>query len=886
MPIFLDISQRRKRLFRTAVTILFFVILIGITFFVSSIFFNTPTRAALTYANASESYHYYYSPLNKNKIAITFDDGPRYQTSEKLMYSLEKNDATATFFYIGKSMMMYPNIVADASRRGFTIGNHSFTHSETTQVSESRLSLELHATEYLISRITGHSSFYYRPPYLLGIGVDPTMNPYLPVPNDVLWVMQNGYNPVGSDIDPSDWLATSKENVIERLVTTIQNSPKGHILLLHEDKYTIDAIDDIVKTLRDSGYTIVPLHELLTPPKELALTRTLSRGDTDETTSGEVSQLQWFLYKDGDLDPYLITGVFSPSTESALIRFQFKKHLASGNSLATSVGVTDALTRKAILTSSHSVFTSTRVESTKLPGVLSESGIGNFFKDAYVNAFPRAHSVLAFMVRLTLVLVILRCFLMLAFLVFGKFKKNRTDDRGIQKRMRRQGVSVLIPAYNEQENIRATVESVLRSTHARREIIVIDDGSTDRTGEIVRDVIREHPSEPIRILQVKNGGKALALNHGMRAALYEVCAVLDADAVLDPDALSYFVCHFSNPHIGAVAGKVGTTSSKHTLDIFQTLEYAIGQNIDKRAVSILGAVGVVPGPAGAWKKSFVLDAGGFSTDTLVEDQDMTLTLLRAGRRVAYEERAIAYTETPHTVKNFLKQRFRWVYGTMQCFWKHKRVMISHPLSAMTLIVMPNIFIFNILLPLTYPFADSAVIFGAILSDWNGLIAPFALFTFFDVTYAAIGIWPEKNRLKLLCMVPLQRVVYRQFLYYSVMRGVVRAIEGSGSGWNKFTKIGETQRFYFSAVSESAPITLSERQVRVVAAGTQFVQEVPDTVTMSVQGPRGTDATSMNSHDVIELSANPRQRQSAGDTSSPALSPKVLLGETADPKTYA
>src|SRR6185369_16865517 len=124
-------------------------------------------------------------------------------------------------------------------------------------------------------------------------------------------------------------------------------------------------------------------------------------------------------------------------------------------------------------------------------------------------------------------------------------------------------------------------------------------------------------------------------------------------------------------------------------------------------------------------------------------------------------------------------------------------------------------IFNILLPLSYPFADASLIFGLLINDWYGLLAPFAFFTAFDVVYASIGVWPERNRLKLLCMVPLQRIAYRQLLYYSVMRGVVRAVEGTGSGWNKFAKTGETQRFYFSAVSSTAPITQAETQIPIL-----------------------------------------------------------------------
>ncbi len=857
MPIFLDTSKKRKHIFRSSVVIFFLVLLFCLTALVQSIFFNSPSRPPLTYKTASESYYYYYSTLNKNKIAITFDDGPKPVLSEKIMDALERNGTSAAFFYIGKSMLMHPNVVYDAGRRGFTIGNHSFMHSDNVDVSHNRLSLELHATEYLISRITGRASFYYRPPYLNGIGVDPSMNPYLPVPQEIVWVMENGYNPVGSDIDPEDWLATSKEDVIDRLHVALTDSPKGHILLLHEEPHTLEALDEIVATLRDTGYSIVTLDELLTPPQSIQLTQNMSLGATDAKTGGEVSLLQWFLYKDGDLDPYLISGTFDSQTHAALVRYQLKRHLISGATPVSSAGVTDSATRKSIALVAPSVLTPL-AEGKGLPGRLYSSEVGNFFRYSYINIFPTAHAVLVFMVRFALFLVILRCLVVLTFLGLGYLRKKPISDiQTLRKKTRRQGVSILIPAYNEQENIRATVESVLRSTHARREVVVVDDGSTDKTGDIVRQVIAEHMTEPIRLVQVENGGKARALNHAIKAARYDVCAVLDADAVLDPDALTYFVSHFSDLSIAAVAGKVGTTQSTYTLDLFQALEYAIGQNIDKRAVSILGAVGVVPGPAGAWRKSAVLEVGGFSSDTLVEDQDMTLTLLRSGKKVAYEEKAVAYTETPHTVKNFLKQRFRWVYGTIQCFWKHKRVLVERPLSGMSLIVMPNIFIFNILLPLSYPFADSALVFGLLISDWYGLVAPFAISTAFDVFYAGIGAWPEKNRWKLLCVVPLQRIAYRQLLYYSVMRGVVRAIEGTGSGWNKFAKMGETQRFYFSAVSDKAPITVSETQIPVLPAqslpAAQLPQDMPEVVTVSFQGPTGTSRASTNSQAVTSLS---------------------------------
>jgi hypothetical protein len=141
---------------------------------------------------------------------------------------------------------------------------------------------------------------------------------------------------------------------------------------------------------------------------------------------------------------------------------------------------------------------------------------------------------------------------------------------------------------------------------------------------------------------------------------------------------------------------------------------------------------------------------------------------------------------------------------------------------MTLVVLPNIFVFNIMLPLLYPFADSALIFGLIFGAWHTLVLPFIAFTMFDMAYAMWGVWGEPKMFKLLMAVPLQRVVYRQLLYYTVMRGVVRALEGTGSAWNKFAKMGETRRFYFTSMLTPVPSPITSTEVCRGSAAAVFL----------------------------------------------------------------
>jgi cellulose synthase/poly-beta-1,6-N-acetylglucosamine synthase-like glycosyltransferase len=577
--------------------------------------------------------------------------------------------------------------------------------------------------------------------------------------------------------------------------------------------------------LRENGYRVVPVQELLTPPTQVALASTLSFGDTDEHTQGAVSKLQWFLYTERYLDPYALTGIFDEQTRAALVNFQSDRGLIDPrNPNPERAGIADAATREAVA----------RVSSGgEVPGgappqtMLAAAGamFGGSVRAAYIHVFPAVRNTLMVVTLLALFLVGVR---MLGLIILIFLRRYLPEPPPLPRRGRSMpGISILIPAYNEQENIAATVESIASSIYPKREIIVIDDGSTDRTSKEVQGAIRRCAGEDIQLLQIENGGKARALNTGLFHAKHEIIVVLDADAVLDRKALYYFARHFADPSVGAVAGKVCTTRHAGLLDMFQTLEYAVGQNIDKTAFSGVGAVGIVPGPAGAWRRAALDEAGGFSTETLVEDQDMTLTLLRQGKRVVYEPRVIAYTETPSTLRDFLKQRFRWVYGTMQCFWKHKSALREKPFSVMSLIVLPNVFVYNIFLPFTYPFADSALVFGIAFGEWKTLVLPFIIFTLFDLSYALYGIWREEDRLKLMLAVPLQRIVYRQLLYVTVIRGIVRAVEGSGSTWNKFTKMGETRRFYFSNISgpDDADLLPDIPEPLALAGGASFGGEL-------------------------------------------------------------
>src|ERR1700689_2762254 len=208
-------------------------------------------------------------------------------------------------------------------------------------------------------------------------------------------------------------------------------------------------------------------------------------------------------------------------------------------------------------------------------------------------------------------------------------------------------VTVMIPAYNEESVIVDTVRSALISAYPKLEILVIDDGSTDRTAELVRSNFGRDPR--VRLLLQPNRGKPAALNHALSEAAGDIVVSIDADTIVDPEAVPRLVRHFADPKVGAVAGNVKVMNRNKWLTRWQALEYITSQNLEKRAFDLLNCIPVVPGAVGAWRTSVLRDHHGFSGDTVAEDPDLTLTIRRGGWKILYDEDAIGRTEVPETV---------------------------------------------------------------------------------------------------------------------------------------------------------------------------------------------------------------------------------------------
>ncbi|HTM46324.1 MAG TPA: glycosyltransferase [Polyangiaceae bacterium] len=345
-------------------------------------------------------------------------------------------------------------------------------------------------------------------------------------------------------------------------------------------------------------------------------------------------------------------------------------------------------------------------------------------------------------------------------------------------------VTVLVPAFNEGKIIATTLRSLLASEYKNLEIVVIDDGSSDDTAQVVAAMAAEFPS--IRLLQQKNGGKSAAANNGLAHASGDIVVAVDADTLVLPEAIPRMVAHFVTPQVTAVCGNVEVGNVNGVFTAFQAIEYVTSQNFDRRAFSALNCISVVPGALGAWRRQAVLDAGGYSEETLTEDADLTLTILRRGGHVVYEPEAYGRTEAPESLGALLRQRFRWTYGTYQCLWKHREAFFKGTLGW---IGLPNMVVFQVIFPLLSPIGDIMMVLSVWRGDWHAFLAGYLAFLAMDICGSLLAFTLDRKPLRFLPLLLIQRFSYRQIMYYVCFKAMVAAVRGARHGWRKLERTG-------------------------------------------------------------------------------------------------
>ncbi|MEU4423943.1 bifunctional polysaccharide deacetylase/glycosyltransferase family 2 protein, partial [Actinoplanes sp. NPDC024001] len=351
-------------------------------------------------------------------------------------------------------------------------------------------------------------------------------------------------------------------------------------------------------------------------------------------------------------------------------------------------------------------------------------------------------------------------------------------------------VSVIVPAYNEKEGIEAAVRSLACGDYPEIEVVVVDDGSTDGTAELVE---RMHLPN-VRVVRVPNGGKPNALNTGVALARHDLIVTVDGDTIFETDSIRRLVQPFADPSVGAVAGNVKVGNRGTMVALWQHIEYVIGFNLDRRLYEVLNCMPTVPGAIGAFRREALAQVGGVSDETLAEDTDVTMALCRAGWRVVYEEHAKAWTEAPTTLEQLYRQRYRWSYGTMQAMWKHRRAIFeSGPSGRFGRVGLPFLALFGVALPMLAPVVDIMLVYGLVfwelsetVTAWFGMLA-LQMFT------AAVAFRFDRESMRPLLRLPLQQFAYRQLMYLVLIQSATTALTGGRLRWHKLNRAGLAPR---------------------------------------------------------------------------------------------
>lgn len=247
-------------------------------------------------------------------------------------------------------------------------------------------------------------------------------------------------------------------------------------------------------------------------------------------------------------------------------------------------------------------------------------------------------------------------------------------------------VSVLVPAYNEEDTIRLCVESILNSDYDNFELVVIDDGSTDGTREAIQDYIE---AEKLRYIWKPNSGKASALNLGIGEAKGDIILYTDADTIFLKDTIHKMVRWFISPKINAVCGNDTPIHPETALQKLLTITTHIGTGFVRRALSVLNVLPIISGNSGAVRKDVLKKIGGF-TEIWGEDLDLTFKLHKAKARIVFDPDALVVSDVPRNFKILWKQRVRWMRSFIKISALHKDLFFN-----------PRYFPFSFYLPINW-----------------------------------------------------------------------------------------------------------------------------------------------------------------------------------------
>lgn len=322
-------------------------------------------------------------------------------------------------------------------------------------------------------------------------------------------------------------------------------------------------------------------------------------------------------------------------------------------------------------------------------------------------------------------------------------------------------VSVIVPAHNEEQVIERSIQSLLEQRYDKKEIIVVDDGSTDGTYHIANEFALKGLIKLIH-RDSSSGKKATALNHGIIFAQGDIIVTIDADTVLEPMSLQKLVEPFSDPKVGAVAGNVRVLNQANLLSKLEAYEYMLSMEMGRRFQAISKMLMIIPGATGAFRLNLVKSIGLYDTDTITEDFDITTKIHKTGMSVKFASDAIGWTTVPDTWEKWLKQRIRWTTGQLQTLTKHKNLFFEPRFGRIGLLAAPDMVLIDIIMLFarTIWLIMLPIFYFQILIPLFSLTLIFYLFSEFVIVLTAAILSPRKHDLVYLPLIPIVVLFYR------------------------------------------------------------------------------------------------------------------------------
>ncbi|MGH3095011.1 MAG: glycosyltransferase [Streptosporangiales bacterium] len=381
--------------------------------------------------------------------------------------------------------------------------------------------------------------------------------------------------------------------------------------------------------------------------------------------------------------------------------------------------------------------------------------------------------------------------LAVAFEVREAIRKRRghptlADDRPM--------VSVIVPAYNEAATLENCVRSVLAGGYEDLEVVVVDDGSTDATPDIMRALAAADGR--VRTLFQANAGKGVALNRGIAASIGEIVFCVDADGMFTAQTIEEMLRGFDHPAVGAVCGDDRPVNlNRPTTHLLALVSY-VGTGLVRRALVMFGCLPIVSGNIGAFRRD-VIARLLFREDTVGEDLELTWRVHKAGYRVNFRPLSLVYAEVPATVRGLWRQRVRWGRGLLQTLGAHLR-MVGNPrygvfgvylaYNAVTMVVLPVVQLLALaVVPIVAvdggsPVGDDVLAIGGWLGIWLSL-------GLMLISLALGRGWRDTRLLWAIVLWPL----YSVLMSVVVVASIAYELRGGPAPWNKLDRTGVVSR---------------------------------------------------------------------------------------------